>query len=235
MKRPVSPWPAIIVTVVVMMGLVSLVLYQGIQSRRKTVTPVSPAKSYNRELVLNQSLFYDDKTIRVHWPDRRKTLTGKEGDTFPSRPVISPNGFKLAYISPYEFELIGDVFVYDAMTNQQKNLSIPEQLPNQHSPKKLYWFNDHILLMIAGFGYGTVSPGGEIYAYDLDTRRFFPIIKNPTGRHQFVEIQLLDKSVILKQIHFDRDFLEYTTGHVTWSRDSIQNLLTRMENGTRPQ
>lgn len=92
-------------------------------------------------------------------------------DEFPSPPVLSPDGRRMAFISPREWEMLGEVFLYDGMYREKTRILCREDIPHQETPKELLWMDHRYLLIIMGFAYGTVSVGGDVYVLDTQTQK----------------------------------------------------------------
>ena len=84
----------------------------------------------------------------------------------PSQPIISPDKMSVAWIDNQEFEVIGRPWVYrvDRLSLSQV-MPVPFDLEpqDQYSAKQLMWQDDEHLVVVWGFGYGTVSQGGHVY------------------------------------------------------------------------
>ena len=65
-------------------------------------------------------------------------------------------------------EGIGKIYLKDSKGNKW-SYSIIENSTKQYTPKYLEFWNSTNLFIIVGFGYGTVSVGGNVYNLDLNT------------------------------------------------------------------
>lgn len=86
-------------------------------------------------------------------------------ENFPSKPILSPDNKKAIYISPYEWELIGDIYVVHLDTYEKEK--IYESNNKDLTPKDITWINDNEIGIILGYPYGTVATGGDIYRYNI--------------------------------------------------------------------
>lgn len=90
-------------------------------------------------------------------------------DDFPSKPYKSPNGKYVSYISPFEWECLGSLYLIDLETGEKSTLIAPDK--NSNIPKAIAWLDDYNLAVIIGFGYGTVAIGGNIFILSLTDNR----------------------------------------------------------------
>jgi hypothetical protein len=93
-------------------------------------------------------------------------------DNMPSPPSVSPDGKMIAYLSPYEWEVLSDVFIYHLDKDKNENvlngqeLAANRNIKEQHTPKKVLWLDNRYLLVMIQYAYGTVTQGGDLYVYD---------------------------------------------------------------------
>lgn len=98
----------------------------------------------------------------------------------PSEPVINPDKTALAWIDNVAWEVIGRAWVYHLdHPNQVKMVTplTPEFNPSSdQSVKQVLWEDPEHLWLIWGYGYGTVSQGGDLYRVavaNLSAQRHF--------------------------------------------------------------
>lgn len=113
-------------------------------------------------------------------------------------------------------EGIGKIYFKNSMGDKW-SYSMIENLTKQFSPKCLEFWNNTNLFIIVGFGYGTVSVGGNVYNLDLNTgivsiiyatldikREVVSMIKTANGLK--IKINVYEDSNYLKS-HFENLFL----------------------------
>lgn len=119
------------------------------------------------ELAGGYVIYYNDSTdlsiTKTDGENQQTVFT----DDFCSTPVVSPNKGKAVFLYPYDFELLSDIMLFDAATGTVTTLPEPDDLALQHTPMRLTWLNDEVMLVIVGYGYGTITRGGDVYYYDL--------------------------------------------------------------------
>lgn len=90
-----------------------------------------------------------------------------------SKPKLSPDKSKFIYISPYEWEVLGDLYLCNLDGENFKSeiilsaKKISEMVDPSKKVKVAKWKNNEQLYLIIGQGYGTVSEGGDLYTYDI--------------------------------------------------------------------
>jgi Domain of unknown function (DUF4652) len=120
---------------------------------------------YYRRVIALLEIEYDFDEQIIYLIDRghKKVL---ESD-MPSEPEYSPNESKIVYISPLEWECIGNLYIVDLKTGEKKTLIKPED--DKNIPKQVIWIDEETLGVIMGFGHGTVAVGGNVNLINLNT------------------------------------------------------------------
>lgn len=108
-------------------------------------------------------------------------------DNYPSRPVFSPNEFLAAYISPFEWEKKGKVYLINFNTLEHKEIYVPSD--DKLNPKKIIWIDNIHLAMILGHTYGTIGTGGNIFIFNIENN----VLNQLT--HFSEEIQITDVKI----------------------------------------
>lgn len=118
-------------------------------------------------LMMNESVFYPENEppyIAVKQNGNWAEISTLED--YPSRPIISPDQTKLAFISPFEFEMTGDVWLYDALT-LTSTIIYPADRANKESAKQLLWADDSHVVILVGNTYGTITLNRTLYMLDV--------------------------------------------------------------------
>lgn len=131
----------------------------------------------------------------------------KEIETdFPSKPVMSPDNTKAAYIAPLEWECLGSLYIFDLLIRENKKVITPE---NNYIPKQVLWLNNELLAVIIGFGHGTIAIGGNVFLYDLTTNSKMNITEY-NDKIQVTNFQFEGKTLFLEGIEYkDESYLEF--------------------------
>ncbi len=113
--------------------------------------------------------------------------------------AVQTSGKQIAYIDPYGWELIGEIFIYDSEKDLNYKVLKREDIPSQYTPKEVYWLDERYLIAIVGFAYGTVEVGGDVYIIDTVTSKCGVYYKNEP-RFAITDIYAIgDKFVFLTE------------------------------------
>lgn len=163
-------------------------------------------------LVYNES---EESIIEISPTGKKRTL---EKD-FPSIPIISPNQKYAIYIAPLEWEVSGNLYLYDLHKGKNKVCIKPDE--NDNIPKYATWLNEHLIIVIIGHGHGTVAVGGNVYLYDIETESKIQITNYPS-KIQITKVELENDLIIFKGIEYIDDTLnDFQTYEATISREEI--------------
>lgn len=149
---------------------------------------------------------YDEQVIYVKRENGSKEILE---DEFPSEPVISPDKTRAAYISPLEWETLGSLYMYDLLSEEKSTLVVPNV--EQHIPKVVQWLDNHKLIVIIGYAYGTVAIGGNAFIYNLGNQELIQLT-HYSMHTQFVEIKIdnNNEKVFLEGIEYiDEQMAEF--------------------------
>jgi len=131
---------------------------------------------------------------------------------FPSPPKISPDARRLAFIAPWQWEEIGDIYIYNYPEDNLSTLLEGADFASQHTPKNVWWFDDDYLLVLEGYAYGTVSVGGELKIVEVNSGEKVSLVAFPEeDRKEIMDIEYIEEEelYILEIAQFDEEFLEY--------------------------
>lgn len=126
---------------------------------------------------------------------------------FCSQPQISPLKNRMAFASPYIWESVGELYIYDFINENMKVL-IKDRLPNQHTIKKIEWLNNDSLILIIGLAYGTISLGGNLYLYNYLTDELNLIVEK-IGSEEIKDFNICGKQINLEVAQFDENYMNY--------------------------
>lgn len=130
-----------------------------------------------------------------------------------SRSVISPDRQLAACIDPFEFEMIGEILLFqgDNNTATSKLTLNQEELP-QFTPKQVSWYDNSHLLVVVGFAYGTVTRGGDLYLVDI-TDGSSQLVYKAADHEEVIEAELEGDHIKLSLAKFDQDYAEHEIEH----------------------
>lgn len=163
------------------------------------------------ELGNSKKIYYSDsRIILIKTVEEYKQLNDINiNDGFASFPVLSPNKKNIAYISPFEFELYGSVYIYN-IEDELNGKVVQVDLDKSDTAKVVKWLDDDRLLVIIGFGTGTVSKGGDLYLYNKISNKT-TLIKAVEGKKEIIDFKIAEDRVILEIITWDDDYREYVS------------------------
>ncbi|MGM0414737.1 MAG: DUF4652 domain-containing protein [Bacillota bacterium] len=145
-------------------------------------------------------------------------------EDIPSEPIVSPDGNKLAFIDPFQWEVVGSIFLYDYEANSLRELLKADQIEDQFTPKGIWWYNNEYLLAIIGYAYGTVTVGGDLYLVDVDTgnpRRILGL----TEYQEVKNISLDDQYIYLEIAEFNESYSDYEIIEDRISRKRLDDVI----------
>lgn len=150
------------------------------------------------------SLIYDPKERKIY--HEFKNLTKKIIDeNHPSEPVISPDNNFAVYISPFEWEEIGSIYLLDLENISKEKIYEPKS--NNLNPKYLTWINNEKLAVVLGYAYGTIAAGGNVFSLDISTRELTQLTHFP-NEIQINSISMENNTLNLSGIKYtDSEFI----------------------------
>src|SRR5262245_14379221 len=100
---------------------------------------------------------------------RRASIATEGFDgTYEARIVPSPDSTRAAVLYPVEFEERADLYLLPTHRGSWR-LTLVDSLRAENTPKNVGWLDARTLWVTIGYVYGTVSPGGDLYAVSPET------------------------------------------------------------------
>lgn len=112
-------------------------------------------------------LFYDSNKKNIYYQSENLGREIIDKNT-PSKPMISPNKKLAVYIAPFEWEVMGSIYLID-LENMVKD-KIYEPRNDALNPKNIMWINNGEIAVILGYAYGTIAIGGNVFNLNLATK-----------------------------------------------------------------
>lgn len=129
----------------------------------------------------------------------------------PSDATLSPDGTRLLYFYPAEFEEEAGLYCYELQTKSAQTLLRQQDIGQTQSIKQAQWQDEQSLLLIIGYRYGTVSPGGSVYLLNLQEAPALRLLyATRTEREQVLSASLSGDALAMKVAVYDDAFNEYT-------------------------
>jgi len=149
-------------------------------------------------------------------------------DYYPSEPIISPDKTRMIYISPFEWEKVGELYMFDTVTKSNEIVFGKKDMPEQNTVKRIYWVNNRYIMLIAGYALGTVSRGGDVYILDTLTGDSVLFYEAKSKNRQEVKEIIFEKdNLIFKIVEFDEEYMDY---EVIKKKFDKQKVLKEAEN-----
>lgn len=182
----------------------------------------------SKDLIIGETIFYENiesmsPSIFVRFNEQEKIIC--KWDDNPSKPVISPDKKRAAYITPYEFEVIGEVHIYDSANSVVENAVKIADIPKEHNPKKLFWLNDRYLLIIMGYAYGTTSVGGDLYVYDTSGKSLSLLITETEDKRQIKDVKAENENIIIEIAAYNDEITDYEIEEKVFKSQSLMDLI----------
>lgn len=86
-------------------------------------------------------------------------------DGYAMLAAASPDRSRTAVLYPVEFEMPADLYVVTG-PGEGTHYQLADSLRDSWTPRAVGWLDDRTLWVTVGWLYGTVSPGGDLYAVD---------------------------------------------------------------------
>jgi hypothetical protein len=138
-----------------------------------------------------------------------------------SEPRISPDGTKIAYINAYDFELIGNLKIFDLETLENKVYTDFDYGQEDQTVKAVAWIDEEHIALIIGYAYGTVSHGGDLYLYDLTEERLSLWVVADENT-QIVKVKPTESGLELGILTWlDDNYMEYEIRAVFYAYDQL--------------
>lgn len=181
-----------------------------------------------RPVVPYHTLFEDTQppSAKPHFEQQPKHLEypEPEPDLPPrSKSLRSPLGTYDAYIEPFEWEEVGNLFVKNNKTGIIKQLTYYEPRRSD-TPKVLTWFDDTLLLVIEGYTWGTVTVGGSLFLVNITDGQFYDVFRPPV-RQEVTEVSKQNNNIILRIASWDDNYMEYDLSTRVIPADSVIRLI----------
>jgi len=136
----------------------------------------------------------------------------------------SPSTWKLSPSSQYQVTIDGrgeesaeegqgTIVVENKKTLHSTLYSLPETIGHSLTPKYVEWKDDHILYVIIGYPYGTISKGGNLYELNIDTYSITPVIVNLPEKEEIISVYKNSTNIFMykKNVYEDDNF---TKSHI---------------------
>lgn len=176
---------------VILLSICMFMFLSGCSEDRKEDTRSFP-------FVMGKTVIYpENEPPYIRIIDGEEIITISDLDDYPSRPQLSPDRAALAYISPYEFEMQGYVWLLEATDREARRIVLPNQLDgDEQSVRRLLWLDDDHLLILSGYTWGTLPDNRNLFTYTLSTDEIREVYQTD-DQESILEMSLDGDEVIL--------------------------------------
>ncbi|WP_113674727.1 DUF4652 domain-containing protein [Vallitalea guaymasensis] len=153
------------------------------------------------------SLVYgESKTIYIK-EDNEYIEVGK---TLCSYPKIAPNESSIVFVTG-EPDYPGELYLYNLKEHEKTMLLGNDEGSN--TPKDVEWLDNKRLLVIRGFGHGTVRLGGEICIYNIENKEVTPLLV-PDELSEYRSINKKDDTFEIEYATWEDETLNKTNSKI---------------------
>ncbi|MFW6324131.1 MAG: DUF4652 domain-containing protein [Desulfovibrionales bacterium] len=167
--------------------------------------------------------------LRVQVHGKEKVITHENGGL--SKPKVSPGGKRLAFVMPTGFEVPGEVHIMDADLSVRTAVPVRD-MPDNHCAKKIAWYDNRYLAVIVGFTFGTVTVGGDVFFFDTEEDRLFPIYTEQSSSREVMDILVENGAIHMQIAVFNSDYTEYTIEEKVLSAEDVFAQISEQQNST---
>lgn len=191
------------------------------------VTGCSQGPSTNplSELIINESVLYPENEppfIKIKREGKWEEIS--KIDDYPSKPEINADKTKLAFISPYEFEMAGDVWLYDALKDENRKIFSHDQAGEGSSASYIHWVDNEHMVILIGYTIGTISSNHTLYLLNIEDNKLQQLFQVENSQDiRNVKINN-DKTISFDIATYNEESTEYhSEGSTLDFRDFIAN------------
>jgi hypothetical protein len=182
-------------------------------------------------LTLGDNVIYPENeppSIQIKRGDAVEVISSV--DEYPSQPEISFDKLKMSYIAPFEFEMAGNVWLYNSSNGENQKIITKDEFGTDKSVKKVQWLDNEQLLVLVGNRVGTVSTNRELYLFDLLSNKSRSVLEVDENQN-IQKITINEKDVVLNIATYNDDLSDHTTKDVIYN---IVKLLSEYVNEKEP-
>ena len=127
----------------------------------------------------------------------------------PNTAVLSPDGQKLLFFQR-EFEEATELWMVEREVPPV--LVLPSvQISEQDAVKEAMWYDNETVLLIVGYRYGTVSPGGDVYRLDITSKTLHLLYRPESDREQVTALKVEGDELLMDVVVFDEQYQNHET------------------------
>lgn len=105
---------------------------------------------------------------------------------------------------------IHQVYVENIKTNEIVKYEVINN-ERQYTPMIIEWWDNEHLIIVAGFGYGTIEYGSEVYSLDVNTGKLTNLYMRKDKKYQILDMKKVSNELIFELLIYDDD--TYNANH----------------------
>ncbi|GCD11285.1 DUF4652 domain-containing protein [Clostridium tagluense] len=149
------------------------------------------ALEFKSSIITKQALI----DYKMNWKNSGDGKRSAAIDIKPERDVDF--GIHAAYIKNMT---TNEIVKYEVINNER-----------QYTPMLIEWWDSEHLIIVAGFGEGTIEYGSEVYSLDVNTGQLSTLYKEVDGKHQILDFKKVKNDLIFQLLIYNDD--TYNTFH----------------------
>ena len=99
---------------------------------------------------------------------------------------------------------IHSVYIKNMKTNEIVKYEVVNN-ERQFTPRNIEWLDNEHLIIVAGFGYGTIEYGSEVYSLNVNTAELSNLYLRKDKKQQIVDFKVVGKDLIFQLIIYNDD------------------------------
>ena len=99
---------------------------------------------------------------------------------------------------------IHSVYIKNIKTNEIVKYEVIN-INTQYTPRNIEWWDNEHLIIVTGFGYGTISHGSEVYSLNINTGKFSTLYQVKDQKYQILEVEKVKNDLIFELLIYDDD------------------------------
>lgn len=157
---------------------------------QKYNSDLTDSKEENVPLELKRSIVTqkDLPTYAMEW----KNSAGESSATIDIRPEKDVDfGIHGIYIKNVN---TNEIVKYEVINNER-----------QYTPRSIEWWDEEHLIIVAGFGYGTIEYGSEVYSLDINTGKLSTLYERKDKKYQILDVKKTGNDLIFQLLIYNDD------------------------------
>ena len=138
---------------------------------------------------------------------------------------ISPSGDKIILNSRVLADEPGELSLYDFKIDKQTVVKIDSKLNNSQTCKSVTWIDDNHLLLVIGGAAGNSNHGGDLYTYNIQTKKFKLFKERPENISYTKVVGNMNSFYFIGIQYTDNNHNEHTGYVETVSTNEVKNSL----------